>query len=342
MQQNTFDLNTLNIAQATSLSSQNPKSMSEDVFNSDDEGELETKEWHKHMNSRYTVFIYVIDSKSSIDDFRNWHPLQGRKFKHNKYRHTVINRQQNSTTFKLQNKHRNNVSISAKIHTIIQVSAKIDINHIIKTCLDLVINTKGALLANSNDFEDETQNKIKELISSLSKKEVELCSSNQESKKLLEANQNVEKNNTEENNDQINTVVNQMEVLTEFVKEDCEKLLEKLDWGQENITFWSPEQCLAQQATSLLEAEGIRQMCPACTNVWVRDLGNYRYPVEKIGECPTQYGKKDPRTGDLDGRPLLSSGPVRADDDDHHHFNQKFGQTAHEDKKLLNRFIHLG
>ncbi|KAG1653040.1 Disintegrin and metalloproteinase domain-containing protein 12 [Nymphon striatum] len=36
-------------------------------------------------------------------------------------------------------------------------------------------------------------------------------------------------------------------------------------------------------------------MCPACTNVWVRDLGNYRYPVEKIGECPTQYGKKDPR-----------------------------------------------
>ncbi|KAG1667808.1 Integrin alpha-PS1 [Nymphon striatum] len=23
--------------------------------------------------------------------------------------------------------------------------------------------------------------------------------------------------------------------------------------------------------------------------------GNYRYPVEKIGECPTQYGKKDPR-----------------------------------------------
>ncbi|KAG1670240.1 Protocadherin beta-11 [Nymphon striatum] len=36
-------------------------------------------------------------------------------------------------------------------------------------------------------------------------------------------------------------------------------------------------------------------MCPACTNVWVRDLGNYRYPVEKIRECPTQYGKKDPR-----------------------------------------------
>ncbi|KAG1651293.1 hypothetical protein GQR58_027288 [Nymphon striatum] len=35
-------------------------------------------------------------------------------------------------------------------------------------------------------------------------------------------------------------------------------------------------------------------MCPACTNVWVRDLGNYRYPVEKIGEYPTQYGKKDP------------------------------------------------
>ncbi|KAG1678068.1 hypothetical protein GQR58_013612 [Nymphon striatum] len=42
-------------------------------------------------------------------------------------------------------------------------------------------------------------------------------------------------------------------------------------------------------------SEGIRPMCPACTNVWVRDLGNYRYPVEKIGECPTQYGKKDPR-----------------------------------------------
>ncbi|KAG1665355.1 Fasciculation and elongation protein zeta-2 [Nymphon striatum] len=36
-------------------------------------------------------------------------------------------------------------------------------------------------------------------------------------------------------------------------------------------------------------------MCPACTNVWVKDLGNYRYPVEKIGKCPTQYGKKDPR-----------------------------------------------
>ncbi|KAG1695311.1 E3 ubiquitin-protein ligase MARCH8 [Nymphon striatum] len=36
-------------------------------------------------------------------------------------------------------------------------------------------------------------------------------------------------------------------------------------------------------------------MSPACTNVWVTDLGNYRYPVEKIGECPTLYGKKDPR-----------------------------------------------
>ncbi|KAG1687799.1 Vesicle-trafficking protein SEC22a [Nymphon striatum] len=60
-------------------------------------------------------------------------------------------------------------------------------------------------------------------------------------------------------------------------------------------SFWSFEQCLAQQATSLLEAEGIRQMCPVCTNVWVRDLGNYGYPVEKICECPTQYGKKDPR-----------------------------------------------
>ncbi|KAG1682940.1 hypothetical protein GQR58_010470 [Nymphon striatum] len=41
-------------------------------------------------------------------------------------------------------------------------------------------------------------------------------------------------------------------------------------------------------------------MCPACTNVWVRDLGNYRYPVEKIGECPTQYGKKDPRSNCVD------------------------------------------
>ncbi|KAG1674990.1 AT-rich interactive domain-containing protein 2 [Nymphon striatum] len=36
-------------------------------------------------------------------------------------------------------------------------------------------------------------------------------------------------------------------------------------------------------------------MCPVCTNVWVRDLDNYRYPVEKIGKCPTQYGKEDPR-----------------------------------------------
>ncbi|KAG1681927.1 DNA-binding protein SATB2 [Nymphon striatum] len=35
-------------------------------------------------------------------------------------------------------------------------------------------------------------------------------------------------------------------------------------------------------------------MCPACTNVWVRDLGDYRYPVRQIGECTTQYGKKDP------------------------------------------------
>ncbi|KAG1714968.1 Gamma-glutamyl hydrolase A [Nymphon striatum] len=36
-------------------------------------------------------------------------------------------------------------------------------------------------------------------------------------------------------------------------------------------------------------------MWPVCTNVWVRDLGNYRYPVEKIGKCPTQYGKEAPR-----------------------------------------------
>ncbi|KAG1650380.1 Yae1 domain-containing protein 1 [Nymphon striatum] len=155
----------------------------------------------------FPVFIYVIDSKSSIDDFRNWRPLQGRKFKHNKYRHTVINRQQNSTTFKLQNKHRNNVSISAKIHTIID-GVRDGItegqNCMLQKGFDISYNRgfsaslssgklRGiltALLANSNDFEDETQNKIKELISSLSKKEVELCSSNQESKKLLEANQN--------------------------------------------------------------------------------------------------------------------------------------------------------
>ncbi|KAG1684186.1 Nephrin [Nymphon striatum] len=30
-------------------------------------------------------------------------------------------------------------------------------------------------------------------------------------------------------------------------------------------------------------------MCPACTNVWVKDLGNYRYPVVKFSE----YGQKD-------------------------------------------------
>ncbi|KAG1686930.1 Glycogen synthase kinase-3 beta [Nymphon striatum] len=39
-------------------------------------------------------------------------------------------------------------------------------------------------------------------------------------------------------------------------------------------------------------------MCPACTNVWVRDLANYRYLVEIIGKCPTQYGKKDPKCKD--------------------------------------------
>ncbi|KAG1687731.1 Cytochrome P450 2C1 [Nymphon striatum] len=32
-----------------------------------------------------------------------------------------------------------------------------------------------------------------------------------------------------------------------------------------------------------------------CTNVWVRDLSNYKYPVDKIGKCPRQYGKEDPR-----------------------------------------------
>ncbi|KAG1663187.1 Pyruvate dehydrogenase protein X component, mitochondrial [Nymphon striatum] len=36
-------------------------------------------------------------------------------------------------------------------------------------------------------------------------------------------------------------------------------------------------------------------MCLPCTNELVIDLGNYRYPFEKIGECPTQHGKKDPR-----------------------------------------------
>ncbi|KAG1666711.1 hypothetical protein GQR58_018735 [Nymphon striatum] len=51
----------------------------------------------------------------------------------------------------------------------------------------------------------------------------------------------------------------------------------------------------------------IRPMCPACTNVWVRDLGNYRYPVEKIGECPTQYGKKDPRCLKKDAIPTIFS-----------------------------------
>ncbi|KAG1677893.1 Multidrug resistance-associated protein 4 [Nymphon striatum] len=37
-----------------------------------------------------------------------------------------------------------------------------------------------------------------------------------------------------------------------------------------------------------------------CTSVWVRDLDNYRYPVEKIGECPTQYGKKDPSSNTME------------------------------------------
>ncbi|KAG1710481.1 Serine/threonine-protein kinase stk11 [Nymphon striatum] len=49
------------------------------------------------------------------------------------------------------------------------------------------------------------------------------------------------------------------------------------------------EQCLAQQATYLLEAEGIRPMCPTCTNVLAR------YLVEKISKFSTQYGNKDPR-----------------------------------------------
>ncbi|KAG1659614.1 hypothetical protein GQR58_022472 [Nymphon striatum] len=31
----------------------------------------------------------------------------------------------------------------------------------------------------------------------------------------------------------------------------------------------------------------------ARTDAWVRDLGNYRYLVEKISKCPTQYAEKD-------------------------------------------------
>ncbi|KAG1684805.1 Chitin-binding domain protein cbd-1 [Nymphon striatum] len=36
-------------------------------------------------------------------------------------------------------------------------------------------------------------------------------------------------------------------------------------------------------------------MSPACINVWVRDLDNYRHFVEKISKFPAQCGKKDPR-----------------------------------------------
>ncbi|KAG1682627.1 hypothetical protein GQR58_010756 [Nymphon striatum] len=36
-------------------------------------------------------------------------------------------------------------------------------------------------------------------------------------------------------------------------------------------------------------------MCPACINIWVRDLDNYRHLVEKISKCPPQYAKKDTR-----------------------------------------------
>ncbi|KAG1684636.1 hypothetical protein GQR58_009354 [Nymphon striatum] len=32
----------------------------------------------------------------------------------------------------------------------------------------------------------------------------------------------------------------------------------------------------------------------ACTNVWIRDLADYRYLVQKISKCPSQYGEKDP------------------------------------------------
>ncbi|KAG1663792.1 Peptidyl-alpha-hydroxyglycine alpha-amidating lyase 2 [Nymphon striatum] len=55
-------------------------------------------------------------------------------------------------------------------------------------------------------------------------------------------------------------------------------------------------------------------MCPACTNVWVRDLGNYRYPVEKFGECPKQYGKKDPSTfNDWMQYTKVEDGPIKED-----------------------------
>ncbi|KAG1683085.1 Pancreatic triacylglycerol lipase [Nymphon striatum] len=45
-----------------------------------------------------------------------------------------------------------------------------------------------------------------------------------------------------------------------------------------------------------------------CTNIWVRDLDNYRYPVEKIGECTTQYGKKDPRCSFTNAENIYNEG----------------------------------
>ncbi|KAG1671930.1 Beta-hexosaminidase subunit alpha [Nymphon striatum] len=54
-------------------------------------------------------------------------------------------------------------------------------------------------------------------------------------------------------------------------------------------------------------------MCPVCTNVWVRDVGNYRYPVEKIGKCPTQYGKEDPRCN-IKGCDIVQAAVVRYKD----------------------------
>ncbi|KAG1701267.1 hypothetical protein GQR58_004929 [Nymphon striatum] len=53
------------------------------------------------------------------------------------------------------------------------------------------------------------------------------------------------------------------------------------------------------QVTSLLEAESIRPMCPACTNVWVRDLGNARYPVaEKTAVSTPAKSSKLPQYSD--------------------------------------------
>ncbi|KAG1658688.1 Ubiquitin-related modifier 1 [Nymphon striatum] len=59
-------------------------------------------------------------------------------------------------------------------------------------------------------------------------------------------------------------------------------------------TYFNSPKIFHHLLKSGLVTEG--QMCPACTNVWVRDLVNYRYSLQKIGECPTQYGKKDPRS----------------------------------------------